>query len=117
MDKKCILIVDDEDTILDMTKDFFSNIGYDVLTASNGELALKILKTNKQISLVLSDIRMPIMSGPEMADQMLNKNPPLLVFMSGFSDVSIDELRVKGAKAFIKKPFRMKELQTLIEGL
>ena len=61
--KRIILVVDDEEIILTLLSEFFSEIGYDVVTALSGEDGLKIVKENPNISLVLTDVKMTGMSG------------------------------------------------------
>jgi CheY-like chemotaxis protein len=64
-----ILIVEDEYGLAELLRDLLSDLGYDVALAINGRLALEILG-ERSISLVLTDVMMPVMDGPELARAM-----------------------------------------------
>ena len=63
-----ILIVDDEERMRKLLKDFLSNKGYIVVEAQNGEEAVDIFLNSKDISLIILDVHMPIMDGFEFLD-------------------------------------------------
>jgi len=81
-----ILLVEDNDDLLEALSDCLVNLGYDVLTAKNGEEALATFDSNREhIQLVLSDVVMPQMDGIELAQGLMNYDPcPKIVMMSGF---------------------------------
>jgi two-component system cell cycle sensor histidine kinase/response regulator CckA len=108
-----ILLVDDEKSIRDLGKEVLTSVGYKVLTASNGREALDIYaKAKGEISLVILDLIMPEMGGKECFKELRKINPRLKVLISsGLSaDPSTTELLKMGARSFVSKPFRMKEL-------
>ena len=81
-----ILIVDDEQSLRELSNELLSELGYQVLTATNGQEALALLEHEK-IDLVLSDVVMPVMDGYEMAEQIQKRWPEIKIQMvSGFSD-------------------------------
>ncbi len=84
--KKKILVVDDVDTIARVYARFLERQGYDVQIAFNGEEALNVWERFKP-DLVISDIRMPKMSGFELANALRKKNPDQkIVLMTGYAD-------------------------------
>lgn len=84
--KELILIVDDEVPLVMLSKEILINNGYDVLTATNGEEALTIIK-NSPIDLLLTDVIMPKMDGYKLAEEALLLYPSLKIqLMSGYSD-------------------------------
>ncbi len=106
-----VLLVDDEVDLLDILKMDMESLGYEALTASNGQEALKIMKKVKAGSLwvnaVLSDINMPIMNGLVFLRELraMGLETPF-VFFSGYGDKekTIEALRL-GAMDFLEKPY------------
>ena len=104
-----ILIVEDEEAVRTMASDSLKMYGFQTLQAVNGQQALEVLKKkgNGNIDLVLTDIRMPLMGGYELAKKIKSINPDMKVLlMSGFTDANnikreISEHHVE----FIQKPF------------
>ncbi|HDH52887.1 MAG TPA: response regulator, partial [Nitrospirae bacterium] len=70
-----ILIVDDEENILRSLKRLLTNEEFEILTAISGEEALKILRVNPDIALIVSDQRMPGLSGVEFLEQAKSLSP------------------------------------------
>lgn len=116
--KMKILIVDDDLSNLSLMKAVLENKGYEVAQATNGEKALKILRSEK-INLTISDILMPVMDGYHLCreckkDENLKTIP--FIFCSGtYTDEKDENLSLKfGADAFITKPFHNKDLLATI---
>ncbi len=108
-----ILLVDDEEFVRDLGARILSKAGYSVLTAANGREALDLFeKERTQISLVILDLIMPEMGGKDCLKELRKIDPQLKVLIaSGLSaDPSMRESPELGAKGFVSKPFRMKEL-------
>ena len=113
-----ILVVEDEQTVLDLAAVSLRSQGYDVLTACGPLDALKIFdRTGEKINLVLTDVMMPVMSGPEMAKKMRQKHPGVkLLFMSGYSEEKLDPPKFEGQRIrLITKPFTPAELSILVQ--
>ncbi len=111
--KETILIVDDEDMIIDVSKELLENMGYKVLTAKSGREGIKIYKENKgKIELVILDMIMPDMGGGETFEQLKEIDPKIKVLLS--SGYSIHEkatrLLARGCDGFLQKPFNIKQL-------
>jgi PAS domain S-box-containing protein len=110
-----ILIIDDEKSILEMTKDFLKESGYVVHTASSGKTGLKTFKT-KDIDIVVLDIKMPEMDGREVLEKLLEIDSKAKVLLSsGFSEEDQHHGLIEmGAVGFIGKPFVMDKLLIII---
>lgn len=116
-----ILVVDDEEPILNITKVTLENYGYRVLTASDGAEALATYATNKNaIKCVLMDILMPVMNGitAVRAIQHMDNTLPIII-VSGATEAehTKDAVGLK-VKSFLLKPYTAKKLlTTLAESL
>jgi len=104
---KTILFVDDESQILKSIIRLFMDTEYEVITAENGEEALNILE-NENVDVVVSDVKMPKMSGYELLSQVKKRFPNIVrIILSGFSEERIvfDALQKNIAKLYIIKPW------------
>ena len=104
--KEKILIVDDEPETLQLLKKFLNHEKYEVIEAINAEEALDILE-NREVNLVISDLRMPGMSGAEFINELREWDTELpVIFMSGWAKEK-DWLEAihSHASDFISKPF------------
>lgn len=103
-----VLVVDDEDVIRRLLCRLLSRNGYQVLDAASGEEAVALVDGQRAaVDLLVTDVIMPTMSGPQVAEALVARNPSLRVlFMSGYAD---DRLFVHGMERdqthFISKPF------------
>ena len=103
-----ILVAEDEDGVRSLTREVLEKCGYTVLEAANGEEALKVAEQHKgPLDLLLSDVVMPRMGGPELAQALLAKRPSVKVlYMSGYTDHPMVRRGVVNAGvAFLQKPF------------
>lgn len=108
-----VLLVDDEDLVRELGARILTKHGYTVLQASNGREALKLFnKKRSRIALVILDLIMPAMGGTECLKELLKIDPQVNVLVaSGYSaDAWVKECGELGAKGFVAKPFRFKEL-------
>ncbi len=115
--KEVIMVVDDEETLLELAKEILTRDNYEVILAPNGEEALKEYSyRGHEIALVVLDIVMPGMGGKETYKQLLAKNPQVkVVVSSGFSrHGQAHDLLEMGADAFIQKPYRPDEFVAVI---
>jgi|GEM_PF-2649814 len=115
-----ILVVDDEEFVLNISKDFLKRLGYDVIVADSGNKAVEIYTKNiHQIDLVLLDIIMPGKDGMETFQTLKKIDPQVRVlFFSGFNkNKRINEFLVDGQVGFIEKPFNMKILSDALSEL
>lgn len=113
------MLVDDSDDVLEPVGEYLRLKGYQITTARNGRDALEKLETDKY-HLIITDINMPEMSGPELLDNMSRSRQlfKAVVISAYFEEGIKTELLKKGAYAFLQKPFSFGELETVIqEGL
>ncbi len=116
-----VLFVDDEEMIIDVSKEMLKTLGYEVLTARNGREAIEVYKENRdRIDIVIMDMIMPEMGGGEAYDRLKEINPDIKVLLSsGYSITGqATEILNRGCNGFIQKPFNLKDLsQNIIEIL
>ena len=109
-----ILLVEDEEMVRKLTRSVLRKKGYHVIVAANGEEALRIVQQqgHEPIHLVLTDVVMPGMSGPELADRLETLKPGMkILFMSGYTDNAIVHHGVLDpGTAYINKPFTIDAL-------
>jgi PAS domain S-box-containing protein len=113
MGTETVLLVDDEDAVRDLGERILRGSGYAVLTAANGAEAVELyLERRDEVALVILDVIMPTMGGKECLKALLNIDPHAKVMIaSGYSaSESERELIGLGAKGFVGKPFRVREL-------
>lgn len=108
---EAILVVEDEDAVRRTVVRALERAGYTVLDAGDGEAALRIFG-EKTVDLLLSDIQLPDVPGPELATRMKELDPELrVVYMSGYSDREVTErLKDNRSVVLLQKPFSMDEL-------
>jgi signal transduction histidine kinase len=115
-----ILFVDDEEMALTTLKGLFKR-DFTVYTASSGEQALRILEEQPDLALIVSDQRMPKMSGVELLRQVSQKRPDIVrMLMTAYSEMElvIDAINQGNIYRYITKPYNEEELkQTLIQGI
>ena len=101
-----VLVVDDADEICDLAKRLLERQGYSVLVATNGDDAVRLFERHGSIDLLLTDVVMPGVSGPELRQQLVTRQPTLkVVFMSGYSDQAIANYGLNPGAAVLAKPF------------
>lgn len=113
-----ILLVDDKQYILDMLITVCSTLDIPYYTAENGEIALeKYRKHSNEIGLVVSDMVMPIMDGKELFFGLKEINPEMkIILCSGYPVKNdIKEYIDNGDITFLKKPYEMSELVSLLQ--
>ncbi|MEW5765335.1 MAG: sigma-54-dependent transcriptional regulator [Acidobacteriota bacterium] len=110
-----ILVVDDEASMRKMLEILFREEGYGVVTAASAEEALRAL-AHSPFELVLSDIRMPGLSGLELLKRIRQEEAPTeVILMTAYSSTesAIEALRL-GAFDYITKPFQVEELSNIV---
>jgi two-component system, cell cycle sensor histidine kinase and response regulator CckA len=107
--ERTVLVVDDDVRILALTGEMLRLAGYRVLKANIASEADLIFERNAaEIDLVLSDVQMPGLTGPELAGRLRQRSPDLpIVFMSGCTDDC-------APPDVLQKPFKMKDLWSKI---
>jgi len=110
-----ILLADDEDLVRHGTADMLRDIGYRVIEATSGGEALRLIETETDIDLLITDYLMPGMSGVDLARQIRSLRPAMpILLITGYSTIA----EGPGAElARLAKPFRQTDLASRIAGL
>ena len=118
MDDVKILVVDDESRMRKLVKDFLSTKGFIVLEAEDGEEALKIFDSNKDIKLILLDVMMPKLDGFETLEVIRQYSKVPVMMLTARSEER-DELKgyKLGVEDYITKPFSPKILVARVEAV
>ncbi len=116
--KETILLVDDEDSILDIGKEMLGRFGYKIVIAKTGEEALKKY-TESAIDLVILDIGMPGMGGLKCLENLFSiDRHSRVIITSGYSeDQRVDEALESGARAFVAKPYHLMNMMRMIRDI
>lgn len=111
-----ILIVDDEEDLAEVTAESLKRKGYDVTAVFSGSDAFKLIQSQK-FDLIISDMRMPDMSGLDLALKIKSEipNPPPIIFITGFSEIALEKAYDVGVLAVFPKPHDRKMLDGLIK--
>ena len=112
-----ILCVDDEPNILKTLKRLFYGEPFQVLTATSGHEGLEILRATDNIGLILSDQRMPGMSGTEFLEAAKAMAPEIpRIILTGYADkqAGLDALERGGACCILAKPWKEDELMQAV---
>jgi CheY-like chemotaxis protein len=108
-----ILVIEDEKPIMDVTRSILERLGYHVLEAETGQMAINVVQSfDGVIDLALLDILLPDMSGDTIYPLLMEARPNLKVIVfSGYAkEGPIQKLLDEGAQDFIEKPFKIAEL-------
>jgi PAS domain S-box-containing protein len=108
-----LLLVEDEAAVRESTRDFLMERGYTVLEAANGEDALRVSREYcGPIDLMISDVVMPKMSGPNLAERLLAERPHMKVlFVSGYAENTVlRHGKIDVTARLLQKPFGLNTL-------
>ena len=108
-----VLLVDDEENILRSLKRLLMNEGIEILVANSGDKALDMIKNNEDIGLIISDQRMPGLTGVDFLEQAKKISPSSIrILLTGYSDITaaIDAINRGGASKYLTKPWKDEEL-------
>ncbi|MBN2415880.1 response regulator [bacterium] len=117
MDKaRSILFVDDEEEILEMLVDIFSEEGYELHTASSAEQAKAVIEQNR-VDFVLSDLKLPDASGKDVIRHVKDRSPAAVrVLSSGYFDVDFGQIKLdsRDGTFYLSKPWDLFALKQLV---
>jgi signal transduction histidine kinase/DNA-binding response OmpR family regulator len=108
-----VLLVEDEEGVRDLIREWLAGHGYHVLAATNGLEALDVAaRADGRIDLLVADVVMPQMGGPALAQRLLALRPDLkVIYVSGYADDALGDRQVlEAGAAFIQKPFPLDTL-------
>ena len=111
-----IIIVEDDSTVMKSTERWLTMEGFEVTTCAHSRDALSLIR-EKGIDVVLSDVRMPQVSGLELLEQITEYDPELpMILMTGHGDIAMAVSAMEqGAYYFIEKPFEPDHLTQIIK--
>ncbi len=118
--EESILVVDDEERMRKLIKDFLTNKGYHILEAEDGEKALEVYQQNKsKIMLILLDVMMPKLDGWSVLRQIRQEDKEVPIIMLTARGEEQDELFgfELGVDEYISKPFSPKILVARVEAI
>lgn len=116
LEGKTVLVVDDEPGIRELFKNEFTFQGCECFEAESGEKALELYKQRK-FDAIVSDVRMPNGDGMFFLQKIneLGDSSSLLVFITGYSDIPVEEFYEHGADLVVQKPFEVDVIVKMIE--
>ncbi len=115
-----ILLVDDEQMVLEVSKNLLEYMGYRVYPAGSGQEAIAIYTEKRsEIDLVILDMIMPGLSGGETFDRLREIDPEIRVLLySGYSiEGKVQQIMDRGCNGFIQKPFQLKNLSQKVREI
>lgn len=106
-----ILVVDDDDDVREILAETLEEFGYAVECAASGEEALSLVATRPTLRMVITDVRMPGMSGLELAEHVRRERADMkIIIISGYFQPQPVRDR------FLRKPFHIRELASAVEA-
>ena len=114
---KVILLVDDDTQFLSLGQELLEYLGFQALTASQGDQALEIFRQRQQeIDLVIMDFNLPRINGYQLLQQLQTIAPQIKVIIASgfFGQSEMDKFMAAGVAGMIHKPFRAQQLQVEI---
>ncbi len=121
--KEKIMVVEDERATRDSVSFLLLANNYDIIPTGNGMEALEMLKECqgmcKDISLIILDLRMPVMSGTEFLrhTHKLKDVPPIIIMTGCYDDYDLEEPEMTKPASVLCKPFREEELIKAVEDV
>lgn len=112
-----VLFVDDEVNILHAFRRLFQDEPFEILTAESGKAALQLLNNDRSVAVIVSDQRMPEMTGAEFLEQSRALVPDAIrIVLTGYADINtaVDAINKGGAYRYISKPWNDVELIAVI---
>ena len=107
-----MLIVEDDPRVRVATSDAIDELGYAVVACASGEEAIAVLDARRDIRLMISDVVMPGMTGPELGAVVRVRHPHVgIVFVTGYAGEAGDELE---GEAVLRKPFTIAALDRAV---
>lgn len=118
MEQLKILVVDDEQRMRKLVRDFLNKQGFAVLEAENGEQAVDIFFENKDIALIILDVMMPKMDGWEVCREIRQYSEVPIIMLTAKGDEKDELLGFElGVDEYITKPFSPKILVARVEAI
>ena len=112
-----VVVVEDNQQVREVAQAILEGAGHCVLPARDARVAEELCDDRDVVDLLLTDLVLPGIGGPELAERLCRRRPGLKVlFMSGYADAELARRhRLPPGGAFIGKPFGLAELQAKVE--
>lgn len=119
MQKKSILFVDDERAVTEIGKQILEKYDYKVTAINNPLIALEnFRRAPKKFDLVITDYNMPQMNGDELSIKLHNIRGDIPIILStGYHTIPLETIQIWGIDHLICKPYKMKELTSIIKKI
>ena len=109
------MVVDDDSMVRSVAVEHLEDLGYTVLQAGSARAALATLQSGQAVSLILTDVVMPDMTGRQLGDAASAVNPAIkVVFCSGFGQTAVVHNLLGQDAAFLAKPYTRQEIASLV---
>jgi two-component system cell cycle sensor histidine kinase/response regulator CckA len=115
--KDRILFVDDEEILVEMSKEMLEDLGYQATVTTDSTKALELFRSQPdQFDLVITDITMPVMTGIDLSKEILKLRPGFpIILCTGFNElISEEKARALGIQGFAMKPLSLRNIAELI---
>jgi two-component system cell cycle sensor histidine kinase/response regulator CckA len=114
-----ILLVEDEPGLRRLAERSLARLGYAVVAADTAETAVSLCRDSPDsFRLLITDVNMPDVAGPELAERLLALRPDMTVlFVSGSAEAMHDERVLSAGGHFLQKPYTIEQLKTKLEEL
>lgn len=110
-DRAKLMIVDDDPAVRIVVAEFLQEFGYEVIEANGGAEALQLMAQTPDLRMIITDIRMPDMSGVELADLATMRQRDLkIILISGYF------VSQQVGRRYLRKPFRMRDLEAAVRA-
>lgn len=115
--KVSLLIVDDDRDLLETLSDYYKSLDVSVYSAVDGQEALEIIQS-KEVSLILSDLQMPVMDGAALLKVIQEKKIKIpFIFITGQSHFTEEKALHLGATGLVYKPYKLKAMNEKIQNV
>ena len=112
-----VLVIDDNPSLLELTKEVLENHNYNVIVAPNGLSGIFLFKSCfNSISLVICDIQLPNITGFEVVSELRSIDPVVPILVWSGHDEMLEEMSKRGYPT-LSKPFRLDQLTNLVKSL
>lgn len=120
--RNTVLLIDDEPVVREIGSELLESLGFDCITAQNGEEGIRLFKENRDIiSLLILDIEMPGITGEKIYDMLKAIDPSVhILICSGFSKNHLESQYFKrklDQSMYMSKPFQLKELSQRLRAI
>ncbi len=113
--KPKILIADDDEIFREVLKHLCETMGCDVVTAADGQQAFNLINS-QEFTIVISDVRMPNMSGITLLEAIEKNGYDIpVIIMSGYTDYTAEQIDERNGVVLMEKPFSAQQLKEVIE--